>query len=244
MEAAASTRTMLPERLQALLVLQDRDQRRVQLEKALVQVPRERAVVEARIVAHKAAIEASKRAVMELELKRKELENTLRSFEEQIRKYRSQQLLVKKNEEYQALTHEIELTEKKIGDTEEAEITILYELDTEREKAKAAEQTLTADIAAEHAQLARLAEREKLANDELAGAIAEVEKARALVPEGLLPRYDRLAKYTGLPAVVALHDSKCGGCHLKVSNGVETEARKGTEIVTCDNCGRILYFAP
>ncbi len=235
---------MLPERLQALLILQDRDQRRVQLEKALVQVPRERIAVEARIVAHKAAIEAAKRAVTELELKRKEIENTLGSFEDQIRKYRGQQLLVKKNDEYQALTHEIELTEGKIGESEEAEIRILYELDTEKEKAKAAEKTITADIAAEYAQLARLAEREKLAQDELSGAVAEVEKARVAVPEALLPRYDRLAKTAGLPAVVALHDSKCGGCHLKVSNGVETEARKGTEIVTCDNCGRILYFAP
>jgi predicted nucleic acid-binding Zn-ribbon protein len=153
-------------------------------------------------------------------------------------------MLVKKNDEYQALTHEIEQTEARIGEVEESEIKILYDLDTEKEKSKAAEKTILADIAAENAQLSRLAEREKQAQDELSGAIAEVDKARTTVPEALLPRYDRLAKSAGLPVVVALHDSKCGGCHLKVSNGVETEARKGTEIVTCDNCGRILYFAP
>lgn len=233
---------MLPERLQALLILQDRDQRRVQLEKALVQVPRERATVEARIVAHKAAIDAAKRAVIDLELKRKEIEATLHGHEEQIRKYRSQQMLVKKNDEYQALTHEIELTTGKIGEAEEAEIKVLYDLDTEKEKARAAEKSILAEIAAENAQLGRLAEREKQARDELSGAVAEVDKARTVVPADLLPRYDRLAKSAGLPAVVALHDSKCGGCHLKVSNGVETEARKGAEIVCCDNCGRILYF--
>jgi len=233
---------MLPERLQALLILQDRDQRRVQLEKAVAQVPRDRATVEGRIEAHKAAIEASKRAVVELELKRKGIEATLQGFEEQIRKYRSQQMLVKKNDEYQALTHEIELTEGKIGEAEEAEITVLYELDTEKEKAKAAEKTILAEIAAENAQLGRLVEREKQARDDLAAALAEVDKARAATPAELVPRYDRLAKSAGLPAVVVLHGGKCGGCHLKVSNGVETEARKGTEIVTCDNCGRILYF--
>ena len=233
---------MLPERLQALLILQDRDQRRVQLEKAVAQVPRDRATVEGRIEAHKASIEASKRAVVELELKRKGIEATLQGFEEQIRKYRSQQMLVKKNDEYQALTHEIELTEGKIGEAEEAEIKVLYELDTEKEKAKAVETAILAEIAAENAQLGRLVDREKQAKDDLAGALAEVDKARAATPAELLPRYDRLAKTTGLPAVVALHGGKCGGCHLKVSNGVETEARKGTEIVTCDNCGRILYF--
>ena len=233
---------MLPERLQALLILQDRDQRRVQLEKALAQVPRERTSVEARIVAHKAAIEAARRGVMELELKRKELESTLRGHEEQIRKYKSQQMLVKKNDEYQALTHEIEQTEARIGEAEEAEIKILYDLDTEREKAKTAETSILAEIAAENAQLGRLDEREKQAKADLAGALAEVEKARGAAQPELLPRYDRLAKTAGLPVVVALHAGKCGGCHLKVSNGVETEARKGAEIVTCDNCGRILYF--
>lgn len=233
---------MLPERLQALLILQDRDQRRVQLEKAVAQVPRDRATVEGRIEAHKAALEAAKRSVVEVELKRKGIEATLQGFEEQIRKYRSQQMLVKKNDEYQALTHEIELTEGKIGEAEEAEISVLYELDTEKDKAKAAEKVILAEIEMERAQLGRLSEREKQAKDELAGAITEVDKARAATQADLLPRYDRLSKSAGLPVVVALHAGKCGGCHLKVSNGVETEARKGTEIVTCDNCGRILYF--
>ncbi len=233
---------MLPERLQALLILQDRDQRRVQLEKALAQIPRDRAAAEARIAAHKAEIEAGKRSVTELELKRKDLEATLRGHEEQIRKYRSQQMLVKKNDEYQALTHEIEQTEAKIGEAEEAEIRILYELDTERAKAKAAEQAILEEIAREQAQLGRIAEREQQARADLGGALDDVAKARSGVQAELLPRYDRLAKTAGLPVVVALHASKCGGCHLKVSNGVETEARKGTEIVTCDNCGRVLYF--
>jgi hypothetical protein len=62
------------------------------------------------------------------------------------------------------------------------------------------------------------------------------------VQAGLLPRYDRLAKSLGLPVVVPLHEHKCGGCHLKVSSGIEAEARKRTEIVACDNCSRIIYF--
>lgn len=235
---------MLPERLRALLILQDRDQRRVQLEKALAQVPRDRATVEARIVAHKASIDATKRALADLELKRKDIEATLRGYEEQISKYKSQQMLVKKNDEYQALTHEIEQTEAKIGEAEESEIKVLYELDTERVKAKAAEQAILVEIAKEQAQLGRIDEREQQARADLAGAQEEVGKARSTVQAELLPRYDRLAKTAGLPVVVALQGGKCGGCHLKVSNGVETEARKGTEIVTCDNCGRVLYFEP
>ncbi len=79
---------------------------------------------------------------------------------------------------------------------------------------------------------------------DLVGATSEFEQARGPVPEAWLTRYDRLVKTQGLPAVVPLHGQKCGGCHLKVSNGVETLARIGGDIVTCDNCGRILYFEP
>lgn len=235
---------MLPEGLQALLILQERDTRRTQLEKILAQIPRERATGENRIQTHRAGIEAAKKAVTDLELRRKDLEKTLRSLEDQVARYKTQQMSVKKNDEYQALTHEIELTEGKIGEAEEAEIKLLYELDAEKAKAKAIEKALQDEIAAETAQLGRLAEREKTVRADLGSATEEFQKARSPVPEGWLPRYDRLVKTAGLPVVVALHGQKCGGCHLKVSNGVETQVRIGGDIVACDNCGRILYYEP
>jgi len=233
---------MLPDGLQALLILQERDTRRLQLEKILAQIPRERVSGEAKIAAHRAGIESAKKAVIDLELRRKELESTLRSLEDQIARYRTQQMQVKKNDEYQALTHEIEQTQAKIGEAEEAEIKLLYELDTERAKSKAAETALLAEIANENAQLARLVEREKNVRGDLVAATTEFDAARATVAPAWLPRYDRLAKTVGLPVVVALQGQKCGGCHLKVSNGVETQARIGGDIAACDNCGRILYF--
>lgn len=233
---------MLPDALQALLILQERDTRRSQLEKILAQIPRERASCEAKIASHRSGIEASRKAVVDLELRRKELESTLRALEDQVARYRTQQMQVKKNDEYQALTHEIEQTQAKIGEAEEAEIKLLYDLDTERAKAKAAEQALLEEIANENAQLARLAEREKNVRGDLVQATAEFEAARGPVLPAWLLRYDRLVKTVGLPVVVALHGQKCGGCHLKVSNGVETQARIGGEIVVCDNCGRILFF--
>ena len=235
------TRAMLPKGLPELLILQDRDSRRLQFEKILAQIPRERVAIDSRMTAHRAGIEAARQAVTSLELKRKELEATLRDLEDQILRYRNQQLQVKKNEEYQALTHEIELTEGKIGDTEEAEIQILYDLDAERERARETIKRLEDEIVAEEAQLKRIAERETQVGGDIQGACGEVEKARADVSDRLLRRYDQLAKTLGLPVVVPLVSQKCGGCHLRVSGGVDTEARKGGEIVSCDNCTRIIY---
>jgi predicted nucleic acid-binding Zn-ribbon protein len=233
---------MLPDGLQALLVLQERDSRKSQLDKVLAAVPRDRLAVEARIAAHKAGIDAAKKAVTDLELKRKELESNLRTLEGQIQRYRSQQIQVKKNDEYQALSHEIERTEQQIGAVEEQEIELLYGLDEEKARCAEAVRVLEAAIGDENAQLARLGEREREVRSEMAAAQAEVERARAEVQPSLLPRYDLLVRSAGLPVVVPLRAGKCGGCHLKVSNGIETDARTGTKIVSCDNCGRIVFF--
>jgi hypothetical protein len=235
---------MLPDGLQELMVLQDRDAKKSQLEKILFAVPRERSVVEARIAAHREGIEAARRAVVALELKRKELETTLGGLEEQIRRYRSQQLLVRKNDEYQALTHEIEQTEARISDLEGEEIELLYALDNERARATETESRLKEEIGGEEAQLGRLAARERQIAGDLAALQREVDAARTGVRPSLLPRYDLLCRTVGLPVIVPLRDQKCGGCHLKVSAGVETEARKGNEIIACDNCTRLLFFEP
>lgn len=223
------------------MILQDRDSRRQKLEKILAQIPRERASIEGRIAAHRAGIEAAKKAVTDLELKRKELEGVLGDLEDQILRYRNHQLQVKKNDEYQALTHEIELTEGKISEAEGAEIQLLYDLDAERERAQETTKQLEGEIAGEQAQLERLAGRETQVGGEIEGAQAEVDQARSGVSESLLRRYDQLSKTLGLPVVVPLIDQKCGGCHLRVSGGVDTEARKGADIVSCDNCTRIIY---
>jgi hypothetical protein len=67
---------MLPKGLQELLILQDRDSRRLQFEKILAQIPLVRVSIDSRIVAHRAGIEAAKQAVTTLLLKRKLLEAT------------------------------------------------------------------------------------------------------------------------------------------------------------------------
>ena len=66
--------------------------------------------------------------------------------------------------------------------------------------------------------------------------------ARSLLDEPVRRLYDRLATKPGLPVVVAIQEGKCGGCHLKISSNVDSERRKADQLVTCDQCGRIVYW--
>lgn len=229
--------------LTKLLVLQDRDVKRLALEQQLKDLPREIAAVESKVAAEKLAIDTAKTEWRELEAKKKTLENEIQSAQGKIGKYRTQQLEVRKNDEYRALTHEIETTEKVIGGFEEDELKVMYSIDEAKKRFAEAEAVLKTNIAGHEGKIRTLREREKQAQADHQAAVAAVETARPAVAADHLRIYDRLAKKPGMPACVPVSAGRCGGCHLKVPTHIEVMARSGTEIATCDQCGRIVYWS-
>lgn len=230
----------------ALLILQDRDLKRLGLEAQLKAVPADIARVEQKIATEKSAIETARLELRELESKKKLLEVDIGSAEQKIGLYRTQQLSIRKNEEYQAMGHQIETMQGQIADMEGKELEVMYAIDEAKKKFAAAEAELKANIAGHEARIKTLKERETSLSAELKSAQAEVAAARSPVDVPKLRLYDRIA-VRNMPAIVAVHAGKCGGCHLKVSSEVESAARgKGADplvqLPTCDQCGRIVYF--
>lgn len=232
--------------LEALLILQDRDVKRLGLEAQLKAVPVDIAAVERKIAAEKAAIEGARTEVKELETKKKLLETEIGSAETTLAKYKTQQSLVKKNDEYQALGHQIETTGQQISEFEGKELEVMYSIDEAKKKFAAAEAELKANISGHEARIKMLRERETSLAAELKAVQAEVATARTPVAPTHLRIYDRVAA-RNMPAVVAIHGLNCGGCHLKISSEVESAVRgKGVDptvaLPTCDQCGRIVYW--
>ena len=198
---------------------------------------------QAEIQAEKDALEGSKAKLQSLEVQRNDLDTQVGSAEEQISKYKNQQLQVKKNEEFQALTHEIELAQKKISDWEETEIGLLLEIDDEMEVFKKREAVFDDAVAQIQKKIDVLEAKEEETKKQLTEAEAAFEEAKGQVKESIFNRYYRLTEGTKLPVVAALELQTCQGCHLRVSKDTEEQARKGEELTTCDNCGRIVYLA-
>jgi uncharacterized protein len=232
--------------IEPLLILQDRDTKRLALEAQLKATPGDIARVEQKIAAEKAAIESARTEVQELETKKKLLETEIGSAEDKLARYRTQQSLVKKNDEYQALGHQIETTQKEIGEFEGKELEIMYAIDEARQRFAAAEAELKANISGHEARIRMLREREVNLVAELKVAQAEVAAAREPVSETNRRLYDRIA-LRNMPAIVPANGGKCGGCHLKISSEIESVVRgkgvdAGGQLATCDQCGRIVYW--
>ena len=232
--------------LAPLLILQDRDSKRIGLETQLKSIPREVAALEQRIAVEKTAIEAARTEVKELESKKKLLETEIGSTETKLGQYRTQQLSIRKNDEYQAMGQQIAATQVQISELEGKELEIMYAIDEAKKRFAVIEGELKANVAVHESRIRTLRERESNIAAELKEAQAQTAEARQPVNELRLRVYDRIAA-RHLPAVVPIHGGKCGGCHLKVSGEVESAARAKSDdpasaLPTCDQCGRIVYW--
>ena len=236
-----SLRVML-EAIEKLLILQDRDRkiRRVQAE--LAHIEPERQTLKGKTASTQAALEAGKLRLRQIESDRKRLELDVDAKQQQIAKYANQQLLTRKNEEYKALAHEIDGCKADISKIEDQEISLMEQAEVAQKElvrltAEAAEAKKHAD-----SLVSQLGEREVNLQKELATLQSNREELAAVVDEGARGRYDRLAKSKGDNVLVGVQHGVCGGCHMKLPAQTLVACQSHQELVTCINCGRILFY--
>jgi len=189
-------------------------------------------------------VDAARAELRELESKKKLLETEIGTVADKVGKYRTEQLAVRKNDEYQALGREIDTMQGQIGDLEGQELEIMYAIDEAKRKAAAADSTAKQNIAGHEARIRSLKEREANLRDQLQASQQDVGAARIAVAAPALRIYDRLA-VRSMPAIVSIRGGKCGGCHLKVSSEADSASRinkANAELAVCDQCGRIIYW--
>lgn len=233
--------TMLPV-LEQLLVLQDRDQRVSRIKAELARIPQELAAIDAAVKAESARLEQLKHQAVELEKNRKKLELDAESKRAQVAKYRSQSAAIKSNVEYQALLREIANAEDEIRRIEDEELALMEQAEELQPQIRAAQQSLTEANTKATADRELVQRRKDALEAELVKLQTErAELARQIDPD-LLSRYERLLKSKRDAVVVPIRNGNCGGCHLHVPPQVCLTARSGTELVSCDYCGRILYW--
>jgi predicted nucleic acid-binding Zn-ribbon protein len=227
--------------VEKLLILHDRDMKRIQLESEINSVPDAIRAVEEKIHLERKEIEDARAELRGLEAKKKLIETEIGSTQDTLGRYKTQQSMVRKNDEYQALGQQIASAEEAIGTLEEKELGVMFAIDEAKLKFAAAEKVLRDNIAGHESRIAALRERGKNLAAELAGVQGEVARAREPVDMLALRLYDRIAAHTQ-PVISAVHGAICDGCHLKISGEAESSARKGEVLATCDQCGRIIWW--
>jgi uncharacterized protein len=228
--------------LEQLLVLQDRQQRIRHLETEIKTLPLERAYLESQLAATAAGVESLKQKGRLVEVERKKLELDVGTRTESIARLKTQQYQTRKNDEFQAIAHEIERYENEIRKLEDQELELMIEADKIKSELEAADQSARATKDSISRQLTDLEIKSKALEKQQAELTSEREALASKIDADVLDQFERLFNSKGDAAIVAVEHGVCTGCHMKVTTATAARVKAGKEIVSCEQCGRILYL--
>jgi len=227
--------------LEQLLIIQDRQRKIRQIQAEIKILPQQKANLDAQLTASVAGVEALKQKGRLVEVDRKNLELDVGTRANSIAKLRTQQYETRKNDEFAAMGHEIERYQKEISTIEDRELELMEQADKikaelieEEKKAGATKESISR-------QVVDLDEKSKALESRLQELTKDRTELAAKVDEDVLDRFERLFESKGDAAIVALEHNVCTGCHMKVTTATIMHAKAGKEIVSCEQCGRILY---
>ena len=206
-------------------------------------MPQQRQNLEAQLAASAAALGALKSKAQHLEMDRKTLELDAGTRRESINRLKTQQYETRKNDEFRAMGNEIQRYEKEIQQIEDQELELMDQAEKLKVEVAAEDKKASSVRDSIARQMADLDEKAKTLEGQLNELTTERTELSSKVEEDLLERFERLFASKGDAAVVALEHEVCTGCHMKVTTQTAHRVRNGKEIVSCEQCGRILYAA-
>ena len=239
--AAVATETTIAQKLEALLKLQHIDSALDSIKKMRGDLPEEVRDLEDEVAGIETRISKFNREIAVLEEEISKNRNAKKDAEKLVNKYKDQQMNVRNNREYDAISKEIELQglEMELADkrSREFEFKILNKKDDVSET-ETRLNTRKKDLDAKRKELdVLIAESE----DDEVKLNKDRDKAAKHVEERLLRPYDKLrGNYPNGLAVVMVKRGACGGCFSAVPPQRQADIKDKKRIIVCEHCGRIL----
>jgi uncharacterized protein len=174
--------------------------------------------------------------------KRRELESEIKDIKSQISKYKRQLNEVKTNKEYTSLLKEIEESEKKVDQLEEAFISEMLLEDDVQKELKAAGQKHAEAQARLTLEKEALFQKKKEAEEKARALGQRKEELLFHIPPEQVNLYLQISHKKGGTALSPVTDDFCSLCHVRVRPQVLNELLSSRKLILCENCGRILYW--
>ena len=88
-------------------------------------------------------------------------------------------------------------------------------------------------------------EQARVQQQELDRARAERERLLNELPKPMSALYKRISsRIRDGVAMAEARNGACTACYMALRPQIMADVRRGTEVITCDNCNRILYYVP
>lgn len=227
----------------ALHKLQKQDRRLTALERKLQNIPLQLKEFASDLGKLKSIIDSERDKLEETRAFKLRQERQLGDEENLVRASKTRLGQVKTTRELHATQKELETTRRMIT-TRTQEIAKLQAAiaATEQRIAKMDESFTQLQTQADQAK-----DRLTQEQDDLEKAIVKAREARSSLTQNIhkdiLRNYERIRKRLGGLAFVAAHRERCTACKMLIPHIVYTQLLKGREILSCESCSRMLYWA-
>ncbi len=228
-------------KLESLVKLQNIDSSKDELLKIRGALPDEVMDLEDEITGYQTRVEKQNQDLADLEQNIENNKTAIKDAEKLIKKYEEQQMNVRNNREYDAITKEVELQQLEIQILEKRIKEAYAKIDLKKEEIDVTANTLSErskDLESKKNELDTITSESEADEAKL---LKDREKASKAVEDRLLIAYNKIRNNmrNGL-AVVPVNRGACGGCFNVVPPQKQAEIREKKKIIVCEHCGRIL----
>lgn len=235
----------MKEELAKLIDLQKTDTNIRRLKKAIETADERRAAIEQEFEQHASSIREIQAKRDTANTERAELEKQIAENKTYLERADRNLKHAQNQKEYETAMRETDALQKQIG---ALETQVLEKITAAEEVEKVLDERAEEINSLESKREAALQEFDK----EIQAARAEFETETAkrqeifvTLPKNLASVYDRFAQRSkdGI-AVAEVVNGSCSACFMSLRPQMQLEVKRGDQIITCENCARILYMAP
>lgn len=228
--------------LKAIVEVQQLDQQVAELTKLIDSLPKQIQTLQSQLDDFIHAHEERKKRLTANLKERKDMEGDVKAIQEKITKHKDQLYQVKTNEQYKAMLKEIEGEEANIRKIEDQVLEKMMEAEEIQKHVQEAAARLEGEKARVAEEIKRLQDEGQKETHERERLQAGRKEVAATVSGTVLALYERIRTYRTGAAVAEVRDGLCTACNVRLRPQAYNEVRSNSEVLSCENCSRILYY--
>jgi uncharacterized protein len=174
--------------------------------------------------------------------KRREQESTLEAEQQKHQKFKEDLMKARNEREYTTALREIDVTKKTVSSLETEILKLMEQTETLEKQVQERSPEIEARRGTVDQELAGIAASAEAAKQKLAALQQERQQLFDTLGPLAKATYQRLSRMRNGIVLAEARDYSCQACRMQIRPQTFNDIKRAESIITCESCGRILYF--